>query len=155
DANLAAMRAMTELTGRLPPGLARLVGGARVGDFRAVPAGRSMTSHVDREGTMKEALCKSLGLPVTATDEQIQVKISALTAGAAQTEVLRAQLADSGREVEEARRRAAELAAQSDATHVESEITRLRGAHQVSDQVVETLRTTAAGASGRAAFDAA
>lgn len=156
DANIAAMRAMSELTGQMPPGLARLAGGARVGDFSGRPPRPSIASNGEahREVSMnREQLCKSLGLPLTATDAEIQAKIGELTASSAQAEVLRTQLADSGRSAAEASARAAELAAERDAAHVESEIARLRTTRQVTDQVVDTLRTAAAGTNGRATFD--
>lgn len=89
-------------------------------------------------------ICKSLGLPSTATDEQILAKITATTNDAAQVEVLTAQLADSTTRENE---RIAEL----DAAHVESEITRLKATRQVSNEVIETLRTAAK--TSRASFD--
>jgi len=128
--------------------LVATVGGAPKGGFpRTVPAitmSPCPTAPAQGSNQMDRALlCKTLGLPATATDEEILAHIAQQGTNAAQAPVLQAQLA--------------ELAADRDrvaaSAHVESEITRLRASRQVGDQVVTTLRATASGPGGRAAFD--
>jgi hypothetical protein len=123
-------------------------GGARVGGFRREPAPITMAVSNDspRGALMDRALlCQKLGLPATATDEQILARIAENATAAAQAGVLQTQLA-------EVANREQQLAAERDAAHVESEITRLRASRAVSDAVVEKLRATAK--SSRSAFDA-
>lgn len=87
-------------------------------------------------------ICKSLGLPATATDEEILARMNQLGADAAQADVLRAQVTDLAKDRDRV----------SDSAHVEAEITRLRSERVVSDEVVASLRATAT-KSGRASFD--
>lgn len=137
--------AFVALCGRTHP---RLQGGARVGGFSAAPVPITMAVKDDepRGALMDRALlCKQLGLPATATDEEILAKINANALAAAQASVLQTQLA-------EVSNREQTLAQERDAAHVESEITRLRASRAVSDQVVEKLRASAK--TSRAAFDA-
>jgi hypothetical protein len=91
-------------------------------------------------------ICQALGLPVTATDEEIRARLTAVNNDAAQVGTLRAQLAETA-----AREQA--LAAERDAQHIEAGITRLRASRRVSDKVIANLRE--AGAKSRAAFDQA
>lgn len=122
-------------------------GGAPVGGFRRErpPITMALSNEQPRGALMDRALlCKQLGLPATATDEEILAKIGANASAAAQAGVLSAQLA-------EVANREQQLAAERDAAHVESEITRLRASRVVSDVVVESLRASAK--TNRAAFD--
>lgn len=150
------MRAIGLRCGRQHPALARvpgleriaaLAGGAPVGGFRASGSPRTMAADDQPTGeAMDPALIRQqLGLPVTATDDEVRARISALGNDAAQAGVLRAQLAQS----------AAERDAERDAAHVEAGIAALRASHQVTDQVVAGLRAAANPPGGRAAFDAA
>lgn len=121
-------------------------GGDPAGGFRHAPRPITMATPHERSQLMDRALiCQQLGLPVTATDDEIKARIQALGTDAAQVTVLRAQLAQSATERE----------AERDAAHVEAGITTLRASHQVSDEVVAGLRAAAAPPGGRAAFDAA
>jgi hypothetical protein len=133
-----------------PDAIASLVaqlGGAPKGGFpRAgvVPTMTACTTASRGSDQMDRALiCKSLGLPATATDEDILARMTQQGTEAGQAEVLRAQLADLTRDRDRV----------SDNAHVEAEITRLRAERQVSDEVVASLRATAAKPGGRAAFD--
>jgi hypothetical protein len=90
-------------------------------------------------------ICRQLGLPETSTDEQIADKLRQLGADAAQAGVLRAQLEQS----------AADREAEREARHVDTEIASLQASHQVSDKVIEQLRSAAVPPGGQAAFDAA
>jgi hypothetical protein len=104
-------------------------GGARVGGFRREPAPITMAVSNDspRGALMDRALlCQKLGLPATATDEQILARSRENATAAAQAGVLQTQLA-------EVANREQQLAAERDAAHVESEITRLRASRAVSD----------------------
>jgi hypothetical protein len=141
---------LASLCGRpMPPRRHSLaVGGAREGGFARAPAPITMSasSHEQGEQMDRALICKSLGLPATATDEEIKAKLAAVTDDAAQVGTLRAQLAEVA-----AREQA--LAAERDAQHVESEITRLRASRRVGEKVVASLREAAK--QSRAAFDQA
>lgn len=140
-------RLLAEVCGRTPPPRRHSVGGAQQGGFAREPAPITMAITSNEVDHMDRALiCKSLGLPANATDEEILAKMSALGNDAAQVGTLRAQLADVAA-------REQTLAAERDAQHVESEITRLRAARRVGDKVVASLRETAK--QSRAAFDSA
>lgn len=150
---VAAYRALAALCGRESRRASidlfgRPKGGAQQGGFRRErpPITMAETNDRPRSNLMDRALlCKQLGLPATATDEEILAKIGANATAAAQTSVLQTQLADvSNREQQ--------LAQERDAAHVEAEIARLRASHVVSDEVVASLRTSAK--TSRAAFDA-
>lgn len=143
-----AYRALAALCGRQSVRASRELsagsrGGAQQGGFRPAPAPITMAR---KEAPMdpREEMAKALGLPVTATWDEIRAKQAQVSAEAAQAGVARAQLA-------EVAAREQQLAAERDAAHVEAEITRLRAARQVSDAVIETLRTSAK--NGRTAFD--
>lgn len=151
DVRIQAMQAFAHHCGRSHPSLrAGVTGGAQQGGSPAVPAGTTMSAHPDgpqpKGNTMDRAkLCGQLGLPVTATDEEIGQRIATLGSDAAQVAALRAQLEQSAadRETERAR------------THVESGIASLRASHQVTDKVIEGLRAAAAPPGGLDAFDRA
>lgn len=146
-ARLAQASELAELCGRNHPAIARLAaGGDPVGGFAARRPQTTMAAQHDRSQPMDRAvICQQLGLPVTATDDEIRQRIAALGTDAAQTGVLRAQLEQSATERE----------AERNAAHVEAGISTLRASHQVTDQVVAGLRAAAQPPGGRAAFDAA
>lgn len=150
---VTAYRAFAALCGRESRAASQLLfavakGGAPAGGFRRGPRPITMALSNDepRGALMDRALlCKSLGLPATATDEEILARVNANATAAAQTSVLQAQL-------QEVANREQQATVERDAAHVESEITRLRASRVVSDKVVESLRTSAK--TSRAAFDA-
>lgn len=138
--------ALATVLGRVHPRHAEL---ARMGGYTQPIARRTMAACsqpvVERSNTMDRVLlCKTLGLPETATDEQILAAMRANAGAAAQTEVLRTQLAETSE-------RERERTVQLDAAHVDSEITRLRASRKVSDKTVANLR--AAAKLSRASFD--
>jgi hypothetical protein len=92
----------------------------------------------------RELFCKSLGLPVTATDEELFARGNTLSNEAAQAGVLKAQLADEAK-------RAQTLSDERDAAHVDTELVRLKATRTVSDEVVASLRTAAK--TSRTSFD--
>jgi len=148
DVRLQSLHELGRRCGRHHPALAQLVaGGAPAGGFRASRPRPTMTAHEQPRGNeMDRALiCKGLGLPETATDDEIKQRLGQLGADAAQAGVLRAQLEQSATDRE----------AERDAAHVEATITSLRASHQVTDKVVAGLRGAVAPPGGRAAFDAA
>ncbi len=145
---LHAARLFGERCGRAHPPIEQLaMGGAPAGGFRAPRARPRMAADEPPRGNaMDRALiCKQLGLAATATDDEILQRMATLGADAAQAGVLRAQLEQS----------AADREAESEARHVETEITGLQASHQVTDKVIAQLRAAAAPPGGRAAFDAA
>lgn len=155
DELTAALADLQLLCGRphaaaLTAALRARAGGARQGGFPRCGPPITMTGMDPRE-----QMARALGLDPHATWEQIAAKQAQITAAAAQASVALAQLEDSRSALAAAQQREAERVAELDAAHVASEITRLRATRQVSDRVVATLRTTAAGANGRAAFDQA
>lgn len=114
------------------------LGAGPSGGFKPRPAAITMASpHAHATPTRgdlmdRNLICASLGLPLTATDEEIKARLAALAVAEAERDTVRAE---------------------NDAQHVETEITRLRATHVVSDKVVAQLRTTATSDNGRAAFD--
>lgn len=146
-ARTASARQLAALCGRHHPRIDKMTeGGWLAGGFPAARASRTMTR------MEREELARMLGLPATATWEEIRAKQQQVVASAAQLDIARTQLEQSARELEAVRERERAAAAAADSTHVEAEITRLRGARGIDDQVVAKLRATFA-AGGRSAFD--
>lgn len=127
---------LATLAGRVHPRLAAL---AAEGGYSPKTSRRTMTpcSTSDRSKPMDRALiCKMLGLAANATDEEIAAKLSANASSTAQVAALQQQLAEN---TERERARTAEL----DAAHIESEITRLTAAYEISEKTLANLRAAA------------
>lgn len=145
----AALEQLGQLCGRAPnvDAIAALVaaraGGAPKGGFTPAPAPLTMTACPTprAEGSQMDRalICSMLGLPSTATDDEITAKLKQQSTDAAQAPVLQRQLGD--------------LTARAHAAHVESEITRLTASRQVSEQVIADLRAAGAKPEQRASFD--
>lgn len=144
------IRELAALCGRNHPRLEQLApGGAPRGGFRRPQPALTMTPCPTpasaRSSTMDPVLLrKQLGLPATATDEEVLARIQANATDAAQAGVLRTQLA-------EVASREQQLGLERDQAHVDAEITRLRATRQVGEPVIESLRTAAK--ASRASFD--
>jgi hypothetical protein len=154
SARVDLARQLAEVCGRSHPHIANMTeGGWLPRGFTAARGRRTIAAcRPAQELSMdpREQMAKALGLPITATWEEITAKQAQVTAEA---NVARAQLDANGRELEAARSREIAAERERDAAHVEAEITRLTSVRQVSAEVVAELRATGAAQGSRAAFD--